>query len=146
MNREQAEHILDAYLSTCYAVDADGIYPDTESEKARDALREVILDAMTEYRSQPTTWPGITIPSTSHPTNWDGSPKVTYTGGERVRYDGEIVELGKCIKAQATCPDYTPKVTCTGIDPAFNANTVSTVDGMAMAVGYQDGVVKVVGE
>lgn len=56
MNREQAERILDAYLSTCYAVDADGIYPDTESEKTRDALREVILDAMTEYRSKPTTW------------------------------------------------------------------------------------------
>lgn len=112
MNREQAEHILDAYLSTCYAVDADGIYPETDSKKARDSLREVILDAMTEYRSKPTTWPGITIPTTSYPTNWDG----------------------------------TPKVTCTGIDPAFNTNTVSTVDGMAMAVGYQDGVVKVVGE
>lgn len=112
MNREQAEHILDAYLSTCYAVDADGIYPETDSKKARDSLREVILDAMTEYRSKPTTWPGITLPSTSYPTNWDG----------------------------------TPKVTCTGIDPAFNANTVSTVDGTATIVGYQDGVVKVVGE
>lgn len=50
MNREQAEHILDAYLSVCHKVYADGIYPDTESEKTRDALREVILDAMTEYR------------------------------------------------------------------------------------------------
>ena len=58
---------------------------------------------MTEYRSKPMTWPGITIPS-------DGTPKVTWTG----------------------------------IDPTFNANTVSTVDGTAMAVGYQDGVVKVV--
>ena len=28
--------------------------------------------------------------------------------------------------------------------PLFNTNTVSTVDGMAMAVGYQDGVMKVV--
>ena len=110
MNREQAEHILDAYLLTCRKIDADGIYPDTESENVRDALREVILDAMTEYRSKPTTWPGITVSPTSYPTNWDG----------------------------------TPKVTCTGIDPAFNNNTVSTVDGMAMAVGYQDGVVKVV--
>ncbi len=110
MNREQAEHILDAYLSTCYAVDADGIYPETDSKKARDSLREVILDAMTEYRSKPTTWPGITVSPTRIPTNWDG----------------------------------TPKVTCTGIDPAFNTNTVSTVDSMAMAVGYQDGVVKVV--
>lgn len=139
MNREQAEHILDAYLSTCYAVDADGIYPETDSKKARDSLREVIIDAMAEYRSEPsTTWPGITLPLTSYPTNCDGSPKVTYTCGDRVRYDGEIVELGKCIKAQETCPDYTPKVTCTGM-------TVSTVDGTTMAVGYQDGVVKVVG-
>ena len=74
MNREQAEHILDAYLSTCYAVDADGIYPETDSKKARDSLREVILDAMTEYRSKPTTtWPGITIPT-------DCTPKVTWTG------------------------------------------------------------------
>lgn len=140
MNREQAEHILDAYLLTCRKIDADGIYPDSESEKARDALREVILDVMTEYRSKPSsTWHAITLPV-------DSTPKVTYTGGERVRYDGEIVELGKCIKAQATCPDYTPKVTCTGIDPAFNANTVSTVDGLAMEVGYHDGVVRVVGE
>ena len=80
MNREHAEHILDAYLSTCYAVDADGMYPDTDSKKARDSLREVILDAMTEYRSKPTTWPGITVSPTSYPTNWDGTPKVTCTG------------------------------------------------------------------
>ena len=121
MNREQAEHILDAYLSVCHKVYADGIYPDTESENARDALREVILDAMTEYRSKPTTWPGITLPSTNYPRDWDYA-----------------------LKPQTTCPDYTPKVTCTGIDPAFNVNTVSTVDGLAMAVGYHDGVVKVV--
>ena len=94
MNREQAENILEAYINMeCGGGD----------NKARQSLREVILDAMTEYRSRPTTWPGITIPS-------DGTPKVTWTG----------------------------------IDPAFNANTVSTVDGTAMAVGYQDGVVKVV--
>lgn len=117
MNREQAEHILDAYLSVCHKVYADGIYADTESEKARDALREVILDAMTEYRVK-SNYPSITYPyatwvdTTKLPTNWDG----------------------------------TPKVTCTGIDPAFNTNTVSTVDGTAMAVGYQDGVVEVVGE
>ena len=105
MNREQAEHILDAYLSVCHKVYVDGIYPDTESEKVRDALREVILDAMTDYRSKQITLPGITIST-------DGTPKVTWTG----------------------------------IDPTSNTNTVSTVDGTAMAVGYQDGVVKVVGE
>lgn len=101
MNREQAENILEAYIN----IECGG-----GDNKARQSLREVILDAMTEYRSKPTTWPGITIPTTSYPTNWDGSPKVT----------------------------------CSGIDPAFNTNTVSTVDGMAMAVGYQDGVMKVV--
>lgn len=80
MNREQAEHILDAYVRMRSMSDKD----------SSDALREVILDAMTEYRSKPTTtWPGITVSPTSYPTNWDG----------------------------------TPKVTCTGIDPAFNNNT-----------------------
>ena len=106
MNREQAEHILDAYA--CMRI--------REYDKdASDALREVILDAMTEYRLT-SNYPSITYPyvtwanETKLPTDWDG----------------------------------TPKVTCTGIDPAFNTSTVNTVDGMAMAVGYQDGVVKVV--
>ena len=133
MNREQAEHILDAYLSTCYAVDADGLHPDTDAKKARDALREVILDAMTEYKVK-SNYPSITHPyvtwtnETKLPTDWDYTPKVTsYAGGERIRYDGEIVELGKCIKAQATCPDCTPKVTCTGIDPAYSQTTHATV-------------------
>lgn len=65
MNRKQAEHILDAYLSTYCAVKDDGIHPDMDAEKARDSLREVILDAMTEYRSSGiTVSPGITWPST----------------------------------------------------------------------------------
>lgn len=107
MNRQQAEHILDAYV----------LMSASKMKESSDALREVILDAMTEYRVK-SNYPSITYPyatwvdTTKLPTNWDGSPKVT----------------------------------CTGIDPAFNNNTVSTVDGMAMAVGYQDGVVKVVGE
>ena len=85
MNREQAENILEAYINMeCGGGD----------NKARQSLREVILDAMTEYRSKPTTWPGITLPSTSYPTNWDGSPKVT----------------------------------CWGIDPAFNTNTAAVVE------------------
>ena len=56
MNREQAEHILDAYVRMRMR----------ESDKdASDALREVILDAMTEYRSSGiTVSPGITWPST----------------------------------------------------------------------------------
>lgn len=108
MNREQAEHILDAYVRMRIC----------ESDKdASDALREVILDAMTEYRVK-SNYPNITYPyatwvdatKTALPTNWDG----------------------------------TPKVTCTGIDPAFNTNTVSVVGDTATIVGYQDGVVKVV--
>lgn len=114
MNREQAEHILDAYLSMYCVVKADGMHPDRDVAEASTSLREVILDAMTQYKASTSAsfnGYGITIP-TNYPTNWDG----------------------------------TPKVTCTGIDPAFNTDTVSTVDGMATMVGYQNGVVKVVGE
>lgn len=65
MNREQAENILDAYLSTYCAVKADGMHPDRDVAEASDSLREVILDAMTEYRSSGiTVSPGITWPST----------------------------------------------------------------------------------
>ena len=85
MNREQAENILEAYVT----LEVDG-----GDNKARMSLREVILDAMTEYRAN-TPKPGITYPfvtwvdNSKMPTNWDG----------------------------------TPKVTCSGIDPAFNSNT-----------------------
>lgn len=87
MNREQAENILEAYINMeCGGGD----------NKARQSLREVILDAMTEYRVK-SNYPNITYPyatwvdttKTALPTNWDG----------------------------------TPKVTCSGIDPAFNTNT-----------------------
>ena len=91
MNRDQAEHILDAYV----AMEVDLHFEEMFSQETIDAVREIILDAMTEYRSKPTTWPGITLPSTSYPTNWDGSPKVT----------------------------------CTGIDPAFGTNT-AVVEGL----------------
>lgn len=55
MNRQQAEHILDAYVRMRMR----------ESDKdASDALREVILDAMTEYRTSGiTVAPGITLPA-----------------------------------------------------------------------------------
>lgn len=71
MNRQHAEHILDAYVRMRIR----------ESDKdASDALREVILDAMTEYRSKP-NYPSITyFDTTKQPTNWDGTPKVTCTG------------------------------------------------------------------
>ena len=52
MNRQQAEHILDAYVRMMMRE------PDKD---ASDALREVILDAMTSYR---VTTPNITWPNT----------------------------------------------------------------------------------
>lgn len=91
MNREQAERILDAYVHMMMR-DSD--------KDASDALREVILDVMSEYRSNPTTiYPGITL----------GKPLVTYTG------TGDV----------PTNWDGTPKVTCTGIDPVFGVNTAA---------------------
>lgn len=75
MNREQAEHILNAYVQMRMR----------ESDKdASDALREVILDAMTGYKTSGgiTLTPGITWPSKplAIPTNWDGTPNVTCYG------------------------------------------------------------------
>lgn len=49
MNRQQAEHILDAYRLV-------------NNEEASAALREVILDAMTEYKASTITVPNITYP------------------------------------------------------------------------------------
>lgn len=84
MNREQAENILEAYINMeCGGGD----------NKARQSLREVILDAMTEYREKPIRqWGGLTIPSTNYPTNWDGSPKVTYSGIDPL-YNANTVEV-----------------------------------------------------
>ena len=74
MNRTQAENILEAYIT----LEVSG-----GDNKARQSLREVILDAMTEYRATGGGF-GITAPNiikpVSYPTNWDGSPKVTCTG------------------------------------------------------------------
>ena len=75
MNRQQAEHLLDA----CIEMELIGA-----DNNARSSLREVILDAMTEYRQTAKqsgmTYPCITLPATSYPTNWYGSPKVTCSG------------------------------------------------------------------
>lgn len=65
MNRQQAEHILDAYIQTVKFVD---------DEEPSMALREVILDAMTEYRSSTITVPNITYPQIT--PNY-GKPVVT---------------------------------------------------------------------
>ena len=67
MNREQAENILEAYIN----IECGG-----GDNKARQSLREVILDAMTEYKTQKVaTYPGITLPA-------DGKPWVTFTGND----------------------------------------------------------------
>jgi len=76
MNRQQAEHILDAYLNLeCGGGD----------NKSRQSLREVILDAMIECKTSGNPWTYPTKPLVIHtekeyPTNWDGTPKVTCTG------------------------------------------------------------------
>lgn len=70
MNREQAEHILDAYVEMeCSGGD----------NKARQSLREVVLDAMTEYRQSTITVPNITYPQIT--PNY-GKPIVTCGVGE----------------------------------------------------------------
>lgn len=61
MNRQQAEHILDGYVRM-------KMY----DEEATDALREIILDAMTEYRV--VSSPSITLPGTM-PPNQITTPK-----------------------------------------------------------------------
>lgn len=91
MNRQQAEHILDAYVRMRMREN------DEYDEDASDALREVILDSMTDYMisgvviTPETTWQATT-PNRS--SNWDG----------------------------------TPKITCTGVDPAFRTNTAEAVE------------------
>ena len=74
MNREQASNILDAYVSVCYALDADG-NTDSDAKKARKSLREVILDAMTGVRYYPITYPNIT----TSPSTMPYKPNVTWT-------------------------------------------------------------------
>ena len=72
MNRQQAEHILEAYINLeCSGGD----------NNARAALREVILDAMTSYRvtTPNTTWPNtypLTVPNVIH-----NKPIVTCDAG-----------------------------------------------------------------
>lgn len=74
MNRQQAEHILDAYVR---------IRMQEGDEEAADALREVILDAMTNYHvtTTPTiTWPNNTYPLTV-PNVITNKPIVTCDAG-----------------------------------------------------------------
>lgn len=71
MNRKQAEHLLDAYVN----LENGG-----GDNKARQSLREVILDAMEGYHSY--SYPIITM--TNNPsTAWD-KHVVTCNASERV--------------------------------------------------------------
>lgn len=89
MNRTQAEHILDAYIEL--ELDESG-KPQTAAIKA---LREVILDAMTQYKGS--TF-GISAPC---------------------RPPGTLVA---CSGTKETVQDGTT-VTCSGVDPAFTRTT-----------------------
>ena len=67
MNREQAEHILDAYSD---------MYKEWGKElECTKSLREVILDAMTTYKAVP--YPTITMPNVTQPTPNYIKPIVT---------------------------------------------------------------------
>ena len=79
MNRQQAEHILSGYLR---------IWGNSSLEDAAESLREIILDAMTEYRtsgpsanSYGITWPSIGVHTTYPPDHTAYKPIVT-CGGE----------------------------------------------------------------
>ena len=65
MNRQQSEHILDAYVR---------LRMRGGDEEAAGALREVVLDAMTEYRLLPTP-----VPNVSDNTNWQYNQKPIVT-------------------------------------------------------------------
>ena len=74
MNRKQAENILDAY------VDMEKV----KNYDARDALREVIIDAMTETRYYPyvTTTPAD-IAYTTKDHQWPHTTTVSLNASER---------------------------------------------------------------
>lgn len=75
MNREQAGNILDAYVSVCYALDADGNV-DSDAKKAKKSLREAILDAMTNVTYCPLT---VSSPKVTPLTIEPHKPYVTWT-------------------------------------------------------------------
>ncbi len=65
MNREQAEHLLDAYTDMLAIDDANAT---ASTESASLSLKDIILDAMTSCSI-------ITLPSQP----WYGKPIATYT-------------------------------------------------------------------
>ena len=85
MNREQAEHILDAYIEL-ECVGGDG--------KARQSLREVILDAMTGYRV-------ATTPSITWPNTWEEDGKVVRGFPEKSAYLCSLIN--RCVELSGFC-------------------------------------------
>ena len=74
MNRNQAEHILDAYLEL-----ASG----KKHEAAANALRDVILDAMTSSAPNYYTIPSITYkPTENTPLKWTCTSGTACINGE----------------------------------------------------------------
>ena len=74
MTRTQAEHILDAYLL---------VWSSTNMDAAASALRDVILDAMTDFKTSGyvSTYPSITIPTNTG--GWStGKTIVSCTTGD----------------------------------------------------------------
>lgn len=71
MNRKQAEHLLDAYVN----LENGG-----GDNKARQSLREVILDAMEGYQSY--SYPIIT--TTNYPSIAGDKPVVTCNASDKV--------------------------------------------------------------
>ena len=65
MNRKQAENILDAYV----------LLSTTNAKAASDSLREVILDAMVEYRTYPITISQPRVEPSTDPCK----PTITWT-------------------------------------------------------------------
>lgn len=73
MNREQAKNILDAYVSMKKFIS-------DESDDCSEALREVILDAMTEYKAPSFIYPNISYPVSTKPIITCTGESITYTG------------------------------------------------------------------
>ena len=91
MNRQQAEHILDAYVRMRMRGGDDD---------AVDSLREVILDAMTQYKSTSNPWtityppkPLVTYTNTADPNVVKPSVTTSSSTAEIVGYKDGIVKV-----------------------------------------------------
>jgi len=82
MNRQQAEHILDAFLEMHSAYKTSN-RKSVSVDKAYEAMREVILDEMTSC--QVTTAPNITWPTTQPSTIPIYKPIVTCESSDGVK-------------------------------------------------------------